>query len=195
MRVLLIDNYDSFSFILRDYIQQCSQDCFVVRNDEYTLSEIEAIAFDSIVISPGPKTPEFAGITMEIIRKFHTRVPILGVCLGHQALGIFFGMKLVKAIKPMHGKTSEIIISKEHLLFKGLDRKQTVMRYHSLVLMDEANENVEVIARTAQGEVMAIAHKRLPLAGVQFHPESVLTLNGLKMLQNWFRGISKKAFD
>lgn len=189
--VLLIDNYDSFTYILCDYILQCGESCLVVRNDEKSIEELKQLHFDSIVISPGPKTPETAGVTMQVIEHFYALKPILGVCLGHQALGIYFGMKLQKASKPMHGKTSDIAVNTAHFLFQNLMPTQTVMRYHSLILEAENCNKLQIIATTPSGEIMAIAHKELPLAGVQFHPESVLTQNGLKMLQNWFKALQK----
>jgi anthranilate synthase/aminodeoxychorismate synthase-like glutamine amidotransferase len=188
--VLLIDNYDSFTYILCDYIRQCGQQCAVIRNDEKSLDDIQPLNFDSIVISAGPKTPQTAGITMQVIEHFYRSKPILGICLGHQAIGVYFGMSLKKADLPMHGKTSEIEVNTSHFIFKNLLPCQTVMRYHSLILEDEKNEFLDVIARTKSGEVMAVAHKHLPVAGLQFHPESVLTKNGLNMLKNWFDQIT-----
>jgi len=187
--VLLLDNYDSFTYMLRDYILQCGKTCMVIRNNEKTISQIQQLNFSSIVISPGPKTPAQAGITMQLIQNFHLQKPILGVCLGHQALGTFFGMQLQKATLPMHGKTSKIKVDTNHFLFANIPETQTVMRYHSLILQEQNANDIHVIARTSSGEIMAIAHKSLPLAGVQFHPESVLTTHGITMIQNWFSGI------
>lgn len=189
--VLLIDNYDSFTYMLRDYILQCGETCLVIRNDEKTINEILKIHFSCIVISAGPKTPENAGIVLPLIEKIHAKVPILGICLGHQALGSFFGMKLKKATVPTHGKTSIIKIKPKHYLFKNLPENFEVMRYHSLILEQEKTSELEVVAHTMQGEVMAIAHQNFPLAGLQFHPESVLTVHGLQILKNWFEHIKK----
>lgn len=186
--VLLLDNYDSFTYNLLDYIQQLGKACKVIRNDEMTLQEIENINFESIVISPGPCIPETSGITMDLIQKYHETKAILGVCLGHQALGQFFGAKLVKAPKPMHGKVSAITVNTQHYLFKNLPAKIEVMRYHSLIL-EEVNAPMNTIAHTAHNEIMAIAHKNLPLAGVQFHPESILSKDGIHILKNWFEHI------
>ena len=186
--VLLIDNYDSFTYNLQDYILQLGEPCFVIRNDEISLDKIDPNSFDSIVLSPGPKTPTDAGITMAIIEKFHTTKPILGICLGHQAIGSFFGAKLEKAKMPMHGKTS-VINCETHFLFHGLQKRIEVMRYHSLILKNIEQSPLKIIAQTDTNEVMAIAHKHFPIVGLQFHPESVLTKDGLQMLSNWFTAI------
>ncbi len=186
--VLLLDNYDSFTYNLRDYVVQCGRECMVLRNDEKTLDEISTIHFSSLLISPGPRTPQDAGVTMSLIERYHTSKPILGICLGHQALGLFFGAQLVKAQKPMHGKTSTIY-TEAHPMFHHLPSKFDVMRYHSLVLDKIENSSLRVIAKTADEEIMGIAHQELPLAGLQFHPESILTEHGLQMLKNWFTAI------
>lgn len=187
--VLLIDNYDSFTYNLYDYILQLGEQCRVVRNDEITLEELAETSFSSAVISPGPKTPAEAGITMSFIKEYHDKLPILGVCLGHQALGQFFGATLVKARQPMHGKTT-LIQHTNHFLFKGMPQQLQVMRYHSLVLEGLEKTGLEVTAITTDGEVMALAHKNLPLAGMQFHPESILTPQGLQLMRNWFTAIT-----
>jgi anthranilate synthase/aminodeoxychorismate synthase-like glutamine amidotransferase len=201
--VLILDNYDSFTYNLRDYILQLGLECMVVRNDEMTVEELEKIDFSSVVISPGPRTPAEAGITMPFIERFYASKPILGICLGHQALGEFFGAKLVKAAKPMHGKTS-VIKHSGHFLFNGLPSEFEVMRYHSLIIDDVATTDLNVVAvspvENAPGlagtpisygneEIMAIAHKDLKIAGVQFHPESILTPHGIRILKNWFDNI------
>ena len=186
--VLLLDNYDSFTYNLRDYILQCGKECVVVRNDEMSLMEIEKLNFSSAVISPGPKTPHLAGIAINFISKFFQTKPILGICLGHQALGQFFGAKLIKAKKPMHGKTS-LVKHKAHFLFQNIPAEFEVMRYHSLILDGMEQTEMKIIASTIDNEVMAIAHPVLKLAGVQFHPESVLTPHGLHLMKNWFENI------
>jgi anthranilate synthase/aminodeoxychorismate synthase-like glutamine amidotransferase len=186
--VLLIDNYDSFTYNLYDYILQLGLQCKVVRNDELTLGEIEQLNFTSAVISPGPKTPKQAGITVPFIEKHHKTKPILGICLGHQAIGEFFGAELSKAELPMHGKTS-VINHNKHFIFDNLPAQFEVMRYHSLLLKQIEKTPLQVIASTAKNEVMAIAHPTLKIAGLQFHPESILTLHGLSMLRNWFKNI------
>lgn len=182
--VLLIDNYDSFTYNLYDYIKQLGFDCKVFRNDEISILEINAIEnLEAIVLSPGPGIPKNAGIMPEVLAQFYDKIPILGICLGHQAIGEFFGAKLVKANKPMHGKTSEII-PKKHFLFNGIIGDFEVMRYHSL-LLENVSKPLEIIAETKSKEVMAIAHHSLPIIGIQFHPESILTKNGLIMIQNF----------
>lgn len=183
--VLLIDNYDSFTYMLRDYIRQAGEECIVVRNDEKTIADIAALSFDSIVISPGPKAPVDAGITIDMIRAYWQQKPILGICLGHQAIGEFFGARLVRAQVPMHGKTTTITHT-EHPVFKDIPQGTEVMRYHSLILEDIAQSGLDVIAQTDDGEVMGVAHPTLPVAGLQFHPESVLTEYGVEMVRHWF---------
>ena len=186
--VLLLDNYDSFTYNLRDYVLQLGQDCRVLRNDEMGIDEIAALDFSSAIISPGPRTPHEAGITMKFIERFYQFKPILGICLGHQAIGEFFGAKLVKAKTPMHGKTS-LITHNNHFLFKNLPVQFEVMRYHSLVLEDVEKAPLQVIARSNEQEVMALVHPDYKIAGVQFHPESILTPHGLSIMRNWFEGL------
>lgn len=186
--VLLIDNYDSFTFNLYHYILQCNQSCKVIKNDELTLEEIHSLSFNSIVISPGPKTPESAGVTNQIIQTYWNKLPILGICLGHQALGCFFGAKLIKAPLPVHGKTSVIKLY-NHPVFENMEEKISVMRYHSLIL-EEVENHLVIIAETDDNQIMALAHQKLPLVGLQFHPESILTSSGLKIMKNWFNWIN-----
>lgn len=185
--VLLIDNYDSFTYNLYDYINQLGFNCLVIRNDELSLSDIIKLDFNSIVFSPGPCTPSESGVCMEVIQHYYQSKPILGICLGHQALGQFFNAQLKKALKPIHGKTSMIQLD-EHPIFKDLSSEIEVMRYHSLVL-HVVKSPLKVISTTSSNEVMAIAHETLPIAGVQFHPESILTQDGLQILKNWFNWI------
>ncbi len=187
--ILLIDNYDSFTYMLRDYVAQAGEECMVVRNDEMSLAQIKDLDFDSIIISPGPKSPAAAGITIEVIAAFHTYKPILGICLGHQAIGQFFGAELVTAQTPMHGKTSTVSLT-AHPIFTGIPPQIDVMRYHSLILKDLLGEKLEPIALTGDGEIMAISHTSLKIAGLQFHPESILTQYGSQMIKNWVLHIS-----
>ena len=181
---VLLDNYDSFTWILHHYLQQVGGDCVVYRNDEIGIGQLEQMQPERLILSPGPETPLQAGITMDAITRFHDRIPILGVCLGHQALGMYFGANLVHAPEPMHGKTSTITHN-GHALFEGLPKQYDVMRYHSLAITNRENSGLQEIAHTADGTIMAIAHKRYRCTGVQFHPESVGTEHGLQLLRNW----------
>lgn len=183
--LLLLDNYDSFTYNLYDYLLQLHEHVVVFRNNEITIEEIKALKPEGIVISPGPKTPEDAGITLKVIEQFHNSIPILGICLGHQALGLFFGAKLLQADYPMHGKTS-LIQHNNDALFQNVSPQFEAMRYHSLYLAELEHTPLQIIAATANDNIpMAIKHKSLPLYGLQFHPESILTLDGLTMLKNW----------
>lgn len=181
--LLLLDNYDSFTYNLYDYLAQLGLPCTVLRNDQTTVEAIEAGGYAGIVLSPGPNRPSDAGILMDVLRRFHDQLPILGICLGMQAMGEFFGATLVKAAVPMHGKLSPIRHNGAGL-FRGLAQDTPVMRYHSLVL-EQLPEALEPTAWTAAGECMALRHRRHALVGVQFHPESILTKDGQTMLQNW----------
>ncbi|HHY91983.1 MAG TPA: aminodeoxychorismate/anthranilate synthase component II [Firmicutes bacterium] len=173
--VLLIDNYDSFTYNLYQYIGELYPNVEVVRNDEVTVDEVLNSGARRIVLSPGPGRPEDAGICVELIRKLQGRVPLLGICLGHQAIGYAYGGKIVRAGKIVHGKTSMIIHS-GHGVFYGLRNPIRATRYHSLVIEKESlPEELEITARTSDGTIMGIKHKKLPVYGVQFHPESVLT--------------------
>lgn len=188
MKILLLDNYDSFTYNLYDYLLQTGSECQVLRNDALSLAAFEQLDFQAIVFSPGPKRPADAGLMPALIERLHDRVPMLGICLGHQALGEFFGAKLVKAAIPMHGKTTEIRHNR-HPLFANIPERFTVMRYHSLLLESLDGTPLECLAKTDEGEIMALAHRTLPLLGVQFHPESILTEHGLQLLKNWVEGV------
>lgn len=188
--LLLIDNYDSFTYNLLDYFAQLGAECSVVRNDACTLSNVENWNPSGIIISPGPETPQKAGIILPLIQRFHAQIPMLGICLGHQAIGQFFGADLVQAKRPMHGFVSPLVHN-EHAMFKNIPQETQVMRYHSLVLQNLAQTPLVITAQTPEGEVMALAHPHLPLYGLQFHPESVLTKQGLKMLNNCLQLMSK----
>lgn len=190
MTVLLLDNYDSFTYNLYDYLLQTGLKCSVVRNDAFSLEELEDIDFQAIVLSPGPKRPADAGLLMPVIAAYFDRVPILGICLGHQAIGEFFGAQLQRAAVPMHGKTTSIIHT-NHWLFEDVPSPFQVMRYHSLLLKSLEHTELECLATSPSGEIMALAHRTLPLLGVQFHPESILTEHGLKLIQNWANFIRK----
>ncbi len=186
MDILLVDNYDSFTYNLYDYWLRLGVSCEVIRNDAFGLDTFKTMNFKALVFSPGPKKPKDAGILMPLLAYFHDKKPILGICLGHQAIGEFFGAALVKNSVPVHGKTS-VITHTEHDLFSGLPAQFEVMRYHSLMLQNIEGTELEVIAQTQSKEIMAIAHKNLPIHGVQFHPESILTEYGLEMMRNWLK--------
>ncbi len=187
--VFVLDNYDSFTYNLVQYMGELGAEMVIRRNDELTPEEVAGLRPERILISPGPCTPQDAGISMELIRHFSSggrRVPILGVCLGHQAIGAAFGGNVIRAPKLMHGKTSEV----EHdgkTIFKGIPSTMTCTRYHSLIVADEGlPEELEVSARTADREtIMALRHRELPIEGVQFHPESVLTVHGKQIIRNF----------
>jgi anthranilate synthase component 2 len=187
--ILVIDNYDSFTYNLVQLLGTLAGDIAVRRNDAVSLDTIGEMSPDGIVLSPGPGRPEAAGIIVDLVRRFSPSVPILGVCLGHQAVGVAFGAKIVHAPSLMHGKISEI----EHFdspLFNGVHNPFPATRYHSLVI-DRASlpNELEVTAQTTDGIVMAVHHTRYPTTGVQFHPESILTNEGRHLLQNWLEMI------
>ena len=189
--LLLLDNFDSFTYNLVDYFGQLGVEAQVVRND-VKLEEIQKLPVQAIVLSPGPGTPQQAGVMMEVIRHYHAKVPMLGICLGHQALGEFFGATLAKGIRPMHGKISEISCEPD-AIFEGLPEKMPVVRYHSLVLR-QVPESIKPLAHTLEGELMAFRHQTLPLHGLQFHPEAALTTYGLDLLRNWLSLAKKSGF-
>lgn len=182
--LLLLDNYDSFTYNLYDYLQQLHDTVLVFRNDEIDIAAIEQLAPNGIVISPGPKTPADAGITLQVVEHFHRHIPILAICLGHQAIGTFFGAPLVQAPCPMHGKTS-LLQHNNDAIFNNIASPFQVMRYHSLCLSELEKTPLQVLATTSNGIPMAIKHQTFPLYGLQFHPESVLTPSGLTLLKNW----------
>lgn len=181
--VLLFDNYDSFTYNLADLLLQHGVDLKVIRNDELSLEEIIALSPKAIVLSPGPGRPENAGLLMPLIHAFHTKVPILGICLGQQAIGIYFGAELTYANKCMHGKVS-VIRHNSHPMFAEVSHQSEMMRYHSLVLKT-LPQTLVCTASSDEEEIMAIAHFELPIWAVQFHPESVLSPNGPQIIRNW----------
>ena len=184
--LLVIDNYDSFTYNLVQYLGELGAEIRVHRNDQITLGEIEAMAPEQILISPGPGRPEEAGISVDVIRRFGPRMPILGVCLGHQAIGLVYGGTVCRASAPMHGKTSTVVHDGQGL-FRGINEPFLAGRYHSLVISkDDVPEELEVAARTKDdGTIMAVRHRSYPVHGVQFHPESVLTDEGRRILRNF----------
>lgn len=180
----MIDNYDSFTFNLVQYVGELGEEIIVKRNDEITVQEIEDLSPDLIMISPGPCTPNEAGISLETISHFAGRIPIFGVCLGHQSIAQSFGGDVIKAQRLMHGKTSEIIHDGK-TIFSGLEQPFTATRYHSLIVKKETIPACfEISAETAEGEIMAIRHKEYPIEGVQFHPESIMTNAGKQLIEN-----------
>jgi anthranilate synthase component 2 len=185
--LLMIDNYDSFTYNLVQYFGELGEDVKVVRNDEIDLPGIAALRPDHIVVSPGPCTPNEAGVSVPLIREFAGKIPILGVCLGHQSIGQAFGGKIVRAKTLMHGKTSPV----QHLeqgVFAGLPSPFTATRYHSLVIERESlPQELEITAWTDDGEIMGVRHKSMIVEGVQFHPESILTEHGHQMLANFLK--------
>jgi len=183
--IVVIDNYDSFTFNLFQYLGQLGCETTVYRNDQIDPEKIDEIDPEAIVISPGPCTPKEAGITIEVIQRYHTKVPILGVCLGHQAIGYAFGAEVTRADRLMHGKTSPIY-NDGKTIFQGLPNPLVAGRYHSLVLKrGTLPDCFEVTAETQEGEIMGIRHRNYPLEGVQFHPESILTPKGKRILYNF----------
>ncbi|MCS7281681.1 MAG: aminodeoxychorismate/anthranilate synthase component II [Desulfobacterota bacterium] len=184
--ILLIDNYDSFTYNLFQYLGEMTSEILVMRNDRFKLDEIEKMRPSAIVISPGPKRPEDAGLTVEVIKRFGNKTPILGVCLGHQCIGYAFGARIVRAKRILHGKTS-FIYHDEKTIFKGLKNPFRAVRYHSLVIDESSIDDsvLEVTAKSEDGEVMGIRHRECFIEGVQFHPESILTESGKKILENF----------
>ncbi len=190
--ILVIDNYDSFTFNLVQYIQMIEKDIVIKRNDQLLISEIEELKPDYILLSPGPGNPNSAGICLDIVRDFYRDIPILGVCLGHQIIAQAFGGTIIKASQPMHGKIS-VISHDQRYIFRDMPLPLKVGRYHSLVIDDSTLPDcLEISARSENGEIMGIRHKHFKVEGVQFHPESILTDNGLQMLENFF---NKKIKD
>ncbi|OPH51215.1 anthranilate/aminodeoxychorismate synthase component II [Paenibacillus ferrarius] len=185
--ILVIDNYDSFTYNLVQYLGEIGEEVIVRRNDEIDLAGVEALAPDHILISPGPCTPNEAGISLSLIDHFKGKIPIFGVCLGHQSIGQAFGGDVIRAERLMHGKTSEIFHDGK-TLFEGLPSPFIATRYHSLIVKAETLPDCfEVSAHTAEGEIMALRHKEYPIEGVQFHPESIITQHGHQILRNFLR--------
>ena len=187
--LLMIDNYDSFTYNLVQYLGELGETVQVFRNDEISLEQIEALAPDRLVISPGPCTPNEAGISVAAIQRFAGKIPILGVCLGHQSIGQAYGGKIVHASQLMHGKTSDIRHAGSGV-FRGLPDPLTATRYHSLVIeRTSLPACLEVTAWSEDGEIMGVRHRELPVEGVQFHPESILTQRGHDLLANFLKGV------
>lgn len=181
--ILIIDNFDSFTYNLYQYFEELNINCLVVRNNQISLSEIEKLNPEAIVISPGPGTPEESGISIDIVKEFSGKKPILGVCLGHQIIGQVFGAKVKRLKTVCHGKTSKIYHNSQGI-YKEMNSPLNAVRYHSLIVED-IPECLEVTSKTDKGLVMGLQHKTLPVTGIQFHPESYMTENGKVMIQNF----------
>ncbi len=191
--IVMIDNYDSFTYNLVQYLRQLGADVTVLRNDAVEVSDLRAMAPEGLVISPGPGRPESAGISVAAIQAFSGEIPVLGVCLGHQSIGMAFGGRIVSAKRLMHGKTSQVTGNGRHL-FKGLDKPFQAMRYHSLVVApDSVPGCLEVTATTDDGEIMGLRHREHPTEGIQFHPESIMTLVGKRLLRNFLNEVRHHA--
>ena len=187
MKILVIDNYDSFTFNLVQLIGKFTSDIIVKRNDKISLQEINELKPDKIVISPGPGRPEDSNISIDAIKEFGKTIPILGVCLGHQGIGICFGAKIINAPVLMHGKTSRVMHDQK-TIFKGIPQNFSAGRYHSLIIDKKSlNGDLEISAYTADDIIMGIRHKQYPLEGIQFHPESILTQEGENIIKNWLK--------
>lgn len=190
--ILMIDNYDSFTFNIVQYLGQMGEDVQVYRNDKITLDEIRKLNPQAIFLSPGPCTPREAGMTVDVIREFHASVPLMGICLGHQSIGYAFGGDVVRAERVMHGKVSPVHHDGK-TIFAGLPNPFTAGRYHSLLLRPETLPDcLEVSAQTAEGEIMGLRHKEYPVEGIQFHPESVLTPQGKRIIRNFLKYAGRK---
>jgi anthranilate synthase/aminodeoxychorismate synthase-like glutamine amidotransferase len=190
MRILMIDNYDSFTYNLVQYLSELGAEVEVRRNDAIDVAGVRAMAPQAIVISPGPCTPKEAGVSVPLLREIAGELPILGVCLGHQCIGEAFGAKVVRAGRLMHGKTSPIVHDGRNI-FAGLPNPFDAMRYHSLLVdADSVPSSLEVSARTAEGEVMGLRHRTFPLEGIQFHPESIGTPDGKRLLANFLKQVA-----
>jgi para-aminobenzoate synthetase component 2 len=195
MRLLVVDNYDSFTYNLVQYLEILGAICDVRKNDAIDVHGVRALAPDAILISPGPCSPNEAGASLAIIEALSPRLPILGVCLGHQALAQVYGARVVRAERVMHGKTSPIFHD-SRTLFAGLPQPFVATRYHSLIVeRSSLSTDLEVSAWTHEGEIMGLRHKRFPLEGVQFHPESILTIHGIELLRNWLNAVQAHALQ
>ncbi|MCT4593784.1 MAG: aminodeoxychorismate/anthranilate synthase component II [Anaeromicrobium sp.] len=185
--ILMIDNYDSFTYNLVQYLSSLKEEVVVKRNDELTIHDIENLNPDIIILSPGPCTPNEAGICIEVVKKLKGKYPILGICLGHQTIGQVFGGKIIKALEPVHGKVHSIDHTNKGV-FKGLNNPLNVTRYHSLVIdKNTLPDCLEVTSLTKEGEIMGIKHKEFIIEGVQFHPEAILTEQGMELLHNFLK--------
>jgi anthranilate synthase/aminodeoxychorismate synthase-like glutamine amidotransferase len=191
--ILMIDNYDSFTYNLVQYLGQLGEEVAVHRNDSISLDGIADMNPEAIFLSPGPCSPDQAGVTLDVIRRFHRSVPLMGVCLGHQAIGQAFGGRVVRADRIMHGKTSPIL-NDGRTIFQGLPNPFPAGRYHSLIVERETLPGcLEVSAHTEEGEIMGLRHRQWPVEGIQFHPESILTPSGKRIIRNFLKLIGRKG--
>ena len=189
MKLLMIDNYDSFTYNLVQYLGELGCDVVVKRNDEIKLEDVKKIKPEGVVISPGPCTPKEAGVSVELVKEFYRELPILGVCLGHQSIGVAFGGRIVKAKRLMHGKSSDIFHTGEGV-FEGLPNPFSAVRYHSLVIERESLPDVlKLTAWSEDGDIMGVQHREYPVFGIQFHPESVLSEFGKDVLKNFLKAV------
>ncbi|KIR03024.1 Anthranilate synthase, amidotransferase component [Lachnospiraceae bacterium TWA4] len=194
--ILLIDNYDSFSYNLYQLVGSINPDIKVIRNDAFNIEEIRNLKPNRIILSPGPGRPEDAGVCMDVVKELGSKIPILGVCLGHQAICSAFGATVSYAKELMHGKQSMTMVDIESTLFKGCENEIPVARYHSLAAIEQTLPNcLKVTAKTVDGEIMAVEHKKFPIYGVQFHPESIMTPDGMKMLENFIGSLPDVSDD
>lgn len=190
--ILMIDNYDSFTFNIVQYLGQMGEEVQVYRNDKITLSDIQKLKPRAVFLSPGPCTPKEAGVTVDVVREFHKTLPIFGICLGHQSIGYALGGDIVRAERIMHGKVSPIHHDGK-TIFAGLPNPFTAGRYHSLIVRPETLPDcLEVTATTVEGEIMGLRHREYPVEGIQFHPESVLTPQGKRIIRNFLKMTSRK---
>lgn len=190
--LLIIDNYDSFTFNLVDYFEQLGEECVVVKNDT-SIADIPDLDFKALVLSPGPGKPDEAGYLLDYVKHFKNKLPILGICLGHQAIAQHFGYEVHKAIKPMHGKISNVFSVSSDRIFDKLPSIWQVVRYHSLVVSCAGEGELIALAETAEGENMMLKHKGLAIYGIQYHPEAALTQHGLLILENWLRLVEREV--
>jgi anthranilate synthase component II len=185
--ILVIDNYDSFTYNLVQLLGSLGAEMTIIRNDDMTIDEIKTLAPDQVVISPGPGTPDDGGISLDVLRELGPTTPVLGVCLGHQCIGQAYGGKVIRAPRLMHGKTSQVF-HRNQRLFTGIPSPFEATRYHSLIVEEPLPDCLSITAFTDEGDVMALRHKEHPVVGVQFHPESILTTYGVRLLQNFLEG-------
>ncbi len=193
--ILFIDNYDSFTYNLVNYFGQLTPHLRVYRNDRISVSEIEKMQPTGIVISPGPGTPDSAGISLEVVRRLGNRIPVLGICLGHQCIAQEYGAEVIRATDPVHGKVS-LMQHFNDTLFSNIPQTFPATRYHSLIVNRRTlPTQLQVIAQTSDGVIMALRHRHYPVIGLQFHPESILTTHGMQILKNWFHGIQSERMN